>query len=308
MVTLSDGTHAGRGEAAGVYYFDDLPPAMLENVERVRGEIETGVTRAELQSLLPAGGARNAVDCALWELESRRAGKPVWALAGLPKPRPLLTTYTLSADSPQVMAAVARDQAGWPALKLKLTGDSALDAGRLAAVRRGRPDVWLGVDANQGYTPDTLEEVMPALVDTGVSLLEQPFPRGRDMEGLACPIPIAADESVQDSSEIETVARCCEVVNIKLDKCGGLTEALAMIAEIRRRGLKAMVGNMLGTSLATAPGFLVGQHCAVVDLDGPTLLAADRRSTVNYRDGRVNCGEAVWGFSTTDFGGEIAYP
>lgn len=297
LVTLSDGIHTGRGEAAGVYYCDDLPPAMLENVERVRGEIEAGITHAELQSLLPAGGARNAVDCALWELTSRRAGKPVWALADLNRPRPLTTTCTLGAETPEIMARGAREYRDARALKLKLTGEADLDAERVAAVRRTRPDVWLGVDANQAYSPDTLEAIMPALVDARVAMLEQPYARGREQEfeGYRSPVPIAADESVQDSNDIEPMAKLCDIVNIKLDKCGGLTEALKMVDEIRRHGLEVMVGNMLGTSLAMAPAYLIGQFCTVVDLDGPLFLTEDRPPPVRYADGNIECTDQVWG-------------
>ncbi|WP_332767725.1 dipeptide epimerase [Phenylobacterium sp.] len=296
VVTLDDGTHRGRGEAAGVYYHDDDPPRMAAQIEAVRGQIEAGLDRDALARLLPRGGARNAVDCALWDLEARRSGRPAWALAGLEPPRPLLTTYTLGADAPEVMAAGARAFVGARALKLKLTGEAA-DIERVRAVRAARPDVWIGVDANQGFTPATLTRLMPALVESGVGLLEQPFPLDRDiwLDGLCSPIPVAADESVQGLDDIAGLVGRADVINIKLDKCGGLTEGLAMAREARRLGLGVMVGNMLGTALAMAPAFVLGQLCDIVDLDGPIPLASDRDPPTVYEDGRVWCAPEIWG-------------
>lgn len=297
LVTLDDGTHRGRGEACGVYYFDDHAERMVAAIEARRREIEAGIDRAALQKLMPPGGARNAVDCALWELDARRAGKPVWELAGLERPKPLLTTFTLSAEPPSVMAAGARGYAQAKALKMKLTGDLDLDAARVQAVREARPDVWLGVDANQGYKIEQLHSLVDYLVAADVKLIEQPLARGHesDLEGFASPIPIAADESVQGLSEVGGLVGRFSIVNIKLDKCGGLTEGLAMAREARRLGLGVMVGNMMGSSLAMAPSYLVGQFCDVVDLDGPTFLARDRTPGVVYADGLISCGEDVWG-------------
>lgn len=297
VVMLRDGGIEGRGEASGVYYLDDAPPGMRAALEALRGEIEAGLTREALRARLPPGGARNALDCALWELEARRAGEPVWRLAGSASPRPLLTTFTLGADDPGRMAAGATGFAQARALKLKLTGETDADAARVRAVRAARPEVWLGVDANQGYTPDTLDRLLPALLDARVALLEQPFARGReaDLDGLERPIPIAADESVQGLAEVEALTGRFDVVNIKLDKCGGLTEALLMAELARRLGLRVMVGNMIGSSWAMAPAFVLGQRCDVVDLDGPTFLVADRSPGVVYADGHVDCPDAVWG-------------
>jgi L-alanine-DL-glutamate epimerase-like enolase superfamily enzyme len=266
-------------------------------IESRRREIEAGIGRASLQRLLPPGGARNAVDCALWELDARRAGKRVWQLAGLERPKPLLTTFTLGAEPPSVMAAGARGYAQAKALKVKLTGDLELDVARVQAVRAARPDVWLGVDANQGYTFDKLQPLVDHLVAADVRLIEQPLARGHesDLEGFASPIPIAADESVQGLSEVAGLVGRFNIVNIKLDKCGGLTEGLAMAREARRLGLGVMVGNMMGSSLAMAPAYLVGQFCDVVDLDGPTFLARDRVPGVVYADGLISCGDDVWG-------------
>jgi L-Ala-D/L-Glu epimerase len=302
VATLREEGFAGRGEAAGVYYLGDDPPRMVEQIDAVRSAIEAGAGRDELRRLLPPGGARNALDCALWELEAQRAGEPVWRLAGLEQPRPLITTFTLGAEAPEAMAAAAAAYAQARALKLKLTGEPDLDAERVRAVRAARPDVWLGVDGNQGFDRDGLAELLPTLLDSRVSLLEQPFRRGReaDLDGLERPIPIAADESVLGLDEIAPVAGRVDIINIKLDKCGGLTEALEMAAEARRLGLGVMVGNMVGTTWAMAPAFVVGQLCDVVDLDGPTFLESDREPALSYAEGRVWVPEAAWGGARSD--------
>ncbi|PSJ38553.1 dipeptide epimerase [Allosphingosinicella deserti] len=297
VATLHDGDRTGRGEAAGVYYTGDDAPFMVETIETHRDAIEAGIDRAALQTLMPAGGARNAVDCALWELEAAQSGRPAWRLAGIPERRPLVTTFTLGADAPATMAEGARAYASAQAIKVKLTGELDLDLARVRAIRAARPDVWLGVDANQGFTRDTLEPLVTGLVDSKVALLEQPLARGReaDLEGFDSPIPIAADESVLTLHDVDRLVGRFQVVNIKLDKCGGLTEGLAMAARARELGLGVMVGNMIGTSLAMAPAFLLGQQCDVVDLDGPTFLQRDREPSVRYQDGTIWCDEAVWG-------------
>lgn len=297
VATLRGAAHAGRGEAAGVYYLDDAPDGMRATLLAHRESIEAGITREELRALLPPGGARNAIDCALWELEARRAGVPAWKLAGIARPRRLLTTFTLGADTPDAMARGALAYTHARALKLKLTGEVDLDIDRVRAVRNARPGAWIGVDANQGYVPDTLQRLIPALVQAQVSLLEQPCARGResDLDGIDHAIRIAADESVQGLDEIEALAGRFDVVNIKLDKCGGLTEGLLMARRARELGMRVMVGNMVGTSLAMAPGFVLGQHCDVVDLDGPLFLARDRSPSVAYADGYIDCPDAVWG-------------
>ena len=224
--------------------------------------------------MLPPGGARNAVDCALWDLDAQRAGKDVWRLAGLESVKPLVTTFTMGADDPSVMADGARKFAKARALKMKLTGDLDLDIARVKAVRDARPNTWLGVDANQGYDIQKLDELMGTLVDCDVSLLEQPIRRGSesDLDGYTSPIRIAADESALSLADVPGLVGRFNVLNIKLDKCGGLTEALAMAHEARRLGLDVMVGNMVGTSLAMAPAFVLGQLCDIVDLDGPVFL------------------------------------
>jgi len=297
VVTLRDGTLFGRGEAAGVYYNDDHPDGMLAMLEGLRSRIEAGIGREELRTILPAGGARNALDCALWELESQRAGVPVWTLAGLEGVRPLLTTFTVGADAPEVMAERAAAYTQARALKLKLTGEPSLDIARVGAVRARCPQVWIGVDANQGYDASTLPQLLPALLEAEMSLLEQPCVRGResDLDGVEHPLPFAADESILDLAELEARHHRFDVINIKLDKCGGLTEGLLMARRARELGKRVMVGNMCGTSLAAAPAFVLGQFCDIVDLDGPIFLARDRRPSVRYEDGYVSCGDEVWG-------------
>jgi L-alanine-DL-glutamate epimerase-like enolase superfamily enzyme len=297
VVTLEDGPHRGRGEAAGAYYLGETAETMCAAIEAVRAQIERGITRDELQSLLPPGGARNAVDCALWELEAAHLARPAWQIAGVDTPRPLITTFTLSAEDPATVEAGAGAYATAQAIKLKLSGDFDLDTARVEAVRRARPDVWLGVDANQGYRIDGLDRLVALLVDHRVSLLEQPLARGAeaDLEGFSSPIPIAADESALSLADVDGLVGRFDVVNIKLDKSGGLTEALKMARRARECGLKVMVGNMISTSLAMAPAFVVGQLCDVVDLDGPTFLTRDREPSVTYRpDGTIWCDEAVW--------------
>jgi L-Ala-D/L-Glu epimerase len=297
VVTLEDGTHRGRGEASGVFYLGDRVDHMAAAIEAQRAVIERGIDRAALQALFPPGGVRNALDCALWELEAQRAAKPVWALAGMAPPKSLVTTFTLGAEPPEVMAAGARRYAEARALKVKLTGEFELDSARVAAVRAARPDAWIGVDANQGYAVEALPRLIRMLRAAGVELIEQPVARGQEagLEGIDSPIPIAADESALSLRDVAGLVGRFDVVNIKLDKCGGLTEGLAMAHEAQRLGLKLMVGNMMGTSLAMAPAFVLGQLCDVVDLDGPTFLKRDRAPGVRYSDGRIWCDEAVWG-------------
>lgn len=297
VVTLEDGSHRGRGEAAGVYYVGDDVPGILRSLEDKRSAIERGPTREELRSILPPGGARNAVDCALWDLEAARTEQPAWALAGLEQPRALRTTFTLGADNPAVMAEGAKSYADAKSIKIKLTGDLDLDLDRVRAIRSARPDVWLGVDGNQGFGVEELDRLVAGLAEQDVSLLEQPLARGRDadLEGYRSAIPIAGDESILSAADVAGAIGRFDVINIKLDKCGGLTEGLLMAAEARRLGMGVMVGNMVGTSLAMAPGFVLGQICDLIDLDGPTFLAHDRQPSVAYRAGTVFAGPAIWG-------------
>lgn len=294
VVTVTTGGVSGRGEASGVYYRGETPESMAKQLESVRASLGTSLTRESLRSLLPPGGARNALDCALWDLESRASGVAAWQLAGLRKPEPLPTTYTVGADSPEAMARTAASYREARRLKLKLTGEG--DEARLRAVRAARPDAWLGVDANQAYDVVSLRAILPVLLEADVQLIEQPVRVGCEssLEGFESPIPLAADESVQSLRDLPQVVGLFEVINIKLDKCGGLTEALAMVTEIRRLGMKPMVGCMAGTSLAIAPACLVGARCDLVDLDAPMFLAEDRPPAALFQDGTVHCPHG-WG-------------
>jgi len=296
VVELRDGEHVGRGEAAGIYYRSEYPERMVNQIEAVKPVLAAGADRGMLAHLLLPGGARNALDCAFWDLDAKRAGKPAWQLAGLPAPQPKITTYTLGADAPSTMAEQARAYPQARALKLKLTGEP-IDVDRVRAVRAARPDVWLGVDANQGYEIASLRDMMQTFINADVRLIEQPVPPGSDgsLSGLKSPIPLAADESVLCLADLPRCVGRFDVINIKLDKCGGLTEALAMAQVARRMGFKLMVGNMGGSSLAMAPGFLLAQRCDFVDLDGPLILANDRTPGVTYENGFISCPESLWG-------------
>jgi len=295
VVTLDDGGLTARGEGDGVYYRGETPDSIVHEIEAVRDFIEAGANREELQRLLPPGGARNALDCAMWELDAKRAHKPVWELAGFSSVKPLLTTYTIGAGTPDEMAATARSYVGARAIKVKLTPENTADC--IRAVRGARPDVWLGVDANRGLTRSSLEALLPVLKECEVSLIEQPFALGHDadLSGLKSSIPIAADESVQSSADLKAMVGLYDAINIKLDKCGGLTEGLHMAREARKLGFRVMVGCMSGTSLARAPAFVLGQLCDIVDLDAPMFLSRDREHAARYANGEVFCPDALWG-------------
>jgi L-alanine-DL-glutamate epimerase-like enolase superfamily enzyme len=297
VAQIADRGHVGRGEAAGVYYLGDDQQHMIEMVEAVRQEVESGLSRDELQQLLPHCGARNALDCALWELDSLIAAEPVWKLAGAPRPRPLVTTFTLPAVDPAVLASKVKRLSFAKAIKVKLDGDIEEDRARIEVVRRARPDAWLAVDANQGFRADDLEELGRAARDFSVSLIEQPLKRGQEqaLEAWRPGVPVAADESILGLDELRARANYFDVINIKLDKCGGLTEALAMVVAARELGKKVMVGNMGGSTLAMAPGFVLGQLCDVVDLDGPYGHADDPLASQIYSDGTIFVPDAVWG-------------
>ncbi|WP_114952057.1 dipeptide epimerase [Sphingosinicella terrae] len=300
LVTLTEGPHQGRGEASGVYYLGDDLEHMLVEIEAHREAIEAGIGREALRQAMPPGGARNAVDCALWDLEAARSGRAAWMLAGLDGPRPLVTTFTLGADDPERMARAAVAHEGAKAIKIKLTGEIELDLDRVSAVREALPEAWIGVDANQGFARADLPLLVEGLVAFRISLLEQPLARGAEaeLEGFRSAIPIAADESALTLADLPGLVGRFDVINIKLDKCGGLTEGLMMAAEARRLGFEVMVGNMVGTSLAMAPAFLVGQLCDYVDLDGPTFLAEDRSPAAHYAEGEIFVGPEVWGGGT----------
>ena len=291
-VKVSKDGASGRGECVPYARYD-------ETLESVTAEIEglpEDFTRAELQDLLPAGAARNAVDCALWDLEAKQAGKPVWELAGLPKPGPEITAYTLSLDTPEAMEAQARENAFRPLLKIKLgTPD---DMPRLEAVRRGAPDATIIVDANEGWSAEVYADLAPHLVRLGVALVEQPIPAGEDdaLLGMERPVPVCADESCHDRASLPALKGKYDVVNIKLDKTGGLTEALKLREAALAEGYDVMVGCMVGSSLAMAPAVLVAQGARVTDLDGPLLLAEDRDHALRFDDSGVHPPTtALWG-------------
>lgn len=297
VASIAHAGRVGRGEAAGVYYMNDDQDRMIADIESIRGAVEAGIDRTDLQSLLPACGARNALDCALWELDSRLAGAPVWSLAGVPRPRPLVTTFTLPADAPDVLDEKVKRLAFAKAIKLKLDGNLDADRERLRVVRAVRPDVWLSVDANQGFGQRDLDELAKMLRTFSAAMVEQPVPRGEEaaLENWRPGVPVAADESILDLAELREREANFDVINIKLDKCGGLTEALAMERLARALGKQVMVGNMGGSTLAMAPAFVLGQLCDVVDLDGPYGLADDPFAQQIYEDGAIFVREAVWG-------------
>jgi L-alanine-DL-glutamate epimerase-like enolase superfamily enzyme len=296
---ITEGNSVGRGEAAGIYYLGDDQDRMLATIEQVRDEVESGVTRADLQLLLPACGARNALDCALWELEAREKRMPVWQLAGVPAPVPRVTTFTLPADDPSVLATKVNRLASAKAIKLKLDGNIDIDRERIAVVRGARPDAWIGVDANQGFVRDDLDALARALRDFSMELVEQPLKRGDEasLEGWNPGVPVAADESILGLEELHERARYFDVINIKLDKCGGLTEGLKMAHTARELGKQVMVGNMGGSTLAMAPGFVLAQLCDIVDLDGPFGHADDPLSEQIYDRGEINVPQSLWGFA-----------
>lgn len=287
IVELQDGDLLGRGEAEGVYYFDETPAAMIAQIREVAGQVEAGATRADLLELMPPGGARHAIDAALWDLEARRAGRRAWELAGLPL-KEIVTVYSIGLeDEPEAQAAKAAAAPNQPVLKVKLGADRPVE--RIEAIRSARPDATLVVDANQGWSLDQLREVAPRLAGLGVSMIEQPLPRGADeeLEGYEAPLPLCADESCVHGGELEEAARRYQMINIKLDKCGGLTHGLEIARAARERELGLMVGCMCGTSLAMAPAFVVGLLCDFHDLDGPLLLENDRAFGMSYDDGVV---------------------
>jgi L-alanine-DL-glutamate epimerase-like enolase superfamily enzyme len=297
VVTLSEGEHVGRGEAAGVYYLGDDQDRMAATIEGLRASVTDGLTREQLQHVLPPCGARNALDCALWELEAKRAGAAVWSMAGVPSPKPLVTTFTLPAEDPSVLAEKVRRLSFAKAIKLKLDGDVTVDRERVAVVRSARPDAWLAVDANQGFAPADLEELTRILRDFSVALVEQPTKRGDEaaLQGWRPDAIVAADESILDLAEMRERACYFDAVNIKLDKCGGLTEALEMARAAKAMGKRVMVGNMGGSTLAMAPAFVLGQICDVADLDGPFALAEDPQARTIYREGMIFVPESLWG-------------
>ncbi|MBV7408377.1 N-acetyl-D-Glu racemase DgcA [Maritimibacter sp. DP1N21-5] len=291
-VRLSDGTHKGWGECVPYKRYGETLDSVTAEIEGLPEEFD----RASLMDLLPAGAARNAVDCALWDLEAKRAGKRAWELAGLTKPGPEITAYTLSLGEPDAMEAAARRHAHRPLLKIKLgTPD---DMARLEAVRRGAPRSRIIVDANEGWSAEVYADLAPHLVRLGVALVEQPLPASDDeaLLGMERPVPVCADESAHDTASLAALKGKYDVVNIKLDKTGGLTEALRLREAALTEGYGIMVGCMVGTSLAMAPAVLVAQGAMVTDLDGPLLLAQDRPEPLQFDEAGVHpSSPSLWG-------------
>lgn len=296
VATVSQGDRSGRGECTPYPRYGETPEATLAALVAMQEPLSRGLDRTDLQAAMPPGAARNALDCALLDLEAKTAGLRVWALLGRPAPRPCTTAYTISLGTPEAMATATAKAAHRPLLKIKLGGDG--DGGRIAAVRKAAPESELIVDANEAWTPDNLEQNLQACAGAGVTLVEQPLPAGRD-EALARikrPIAVCADESVHHRASLAELRGRYDAVNIKLDKTGGLTEALVMADAAQALGFEIMVGCMVATSLAMAPAMLLASQARFVDLDGPMLLARDRDDGLRYDGSLVYPPQAaLWG-------------
>ena len=296
VVEIEEGAHRGRGECRPYPRYDETPASVTVEIEAVRDDIEAGCDRALIQERMRPAAARNAVDCALWDLAAKRSGKRAWELAGVPAPQPVETAFTIGVGSPAEMAAAASKAASRPLLKLKLAGLD--DLARLEAVRNAAPRSRLIVDANEAWTPSLYRQLTPELARLDVALLEQPLPAGSDeaLVDLPHPVPVCADESCHDREGLDLLAKRYEAINVKLDKTGGLTEALALVAAARDIGLDIMVGCMVATSLAMAPALLLAHGASVVDLDGPLLLARDREPGLVYNGSTIMPpAAALWG-------------
>lgn len=283
-VTLRDGDAVGRGETVGTYYLDETADSMLAELQSLDTNVLEALGKAPLDELMPVCGARNAVDCALWDLRAKQSGHSIWSQLNL-VPKPLTTVYTISMDTSETMASKAAAAARYPHLKLKLDQHQPIE--RLEAIRRARPDADLIIDVNQGWSFAELLEYLPHCERLGVRMIEQPVPRGGDheLEDFISTVPLGADESCLHLEEFDTCKNRYDVLNIKLDKCGGLTEGLALVEAARAAGMQIMVGNMMGSSLSMAPSYVIGQHCSYVDIDGPLLLAQDIEYGLAYSDG-----------------------
>ena len=296
VAELSDGTHRGRGESVPYARYGETPDGIVAAIEGFRPALRQGVDCAALQGAMTAGAARNSLDGAYWDVNAKQTGRRAYELAGIRALAPLTTAYTISLSSAAEMAAAAERAAWRPLLKVKLGGGE--DRARIAAVRRAAPRAEIIVDANEGWDADNFEQNLAACADAGVTLIEQPLPEGRDdaLARIQRPIPVCADESVHDRASLDALTGKYDAVNIKLDKAGGLTEALALAAEAERRGFTIMVGCMVATSLAMAPAMLVAERARLVDLDGPLLLAKDRADGLRYEGSLIYPPEpALWG-------------
>ena len=296
VAEISQGGHTGRGECTPYPRYGETPEAAVEAILAMQDELRRGLDRQALQAAMGAGAARNALDCALLDLEAKRSGQRVWDLLGRAAPRPCTTAYTISLGPPEAMAAATAKAAHRPLLKIKLGGDG--DGERIAAVRKEAPESELVVDANESWTPENLEPNLAACAEAGVTLVEQPLASGRDgaLARIRRPIAVCADESVHDRSSLDGLRERYDAVNIKLDKAGGLTEALAMADAAQALGLEIMVGCMVATSLSMAPAMLIAQQARFVDLDGPLLLKSDRDGGLRYDGSTVYPPDAaLWG-------------
>ena len=300
VAELGDGRVTGRGECVPYARYGESADSVIAAIEAMRGPLAAGLDRAGLQKAMPAGAARNALDCAFWDLAAKQSRRPVDELAGLSAPRPLTTAFTISLGTPAAMAEATAKASERPLLKIKLGGstDDGGDAARIAAVRAAAPRATLIVDANEGWTEDSLPAHLEACAAAGVVLVEQPLPEGRDqaLAGLRRPIPVCADESVHDRASLAALAGKYDAINIKLDKTGGLTEALAMADAATARGYAIFAGCMVATSLSMAPAMLLAQAARFADLDGPLLLAKDRVPGLRYEGSLIYPPEpALWG-------------
>jgi L-alanine-DL-glutamate epimerase-like enolase superfamily enzyme len=287
VAELGDGKASGRGECVPYARYHESVESVMAQLDAFRPKLAAGLDRSGLQTAIPPGAARNALDCAFWDLAAKRSGRPVHEIAGLPPPRPLITAFTISLATPADMAKAAEKAAHRPVLKVKLGAEG--DAARIAAVRAAVPKATLIVDANEGWTESNLAGNFKACAEAGVVLIEQPLPDGKDetLSRIQRLIPVCADESVHDRASLAALVGKYDAVNIKLDKTGGLTEALAMVAEAERQDLAIMVGCMVATSLAMAPALLPAQRARFVDLDGPLLLRKDRTDGLRYEESLV---------------------
>jgi L-alanine-DL-glutamate epimerase-like enolase superfamily enzyme len=287
VAELSDGVARGRGECVPYARYGESVDSVRAQIEAMRPQLGAGIDRRGLQTAMPPGAARNALDCAFWDLEAKRTKRPVHELAEIPAPLALTTAYTISLAAPEAMAETAKGAAGRSLLKIKLGAEG--DSARIAAVRAAAPQAALIVDANEGWNESNVAANVAACAEAGVILIEQPLPEGQDqaLAHMRRPIPVCADESVHDRSSLSALSGRYDAVNIKLDKAGGLTEALAMVAEARRQGFTIMVGCMVATSLSMAPAILIAQQARFIDLDGPLLLSRDRPNGLRYADSMV---------------------
>jgi len=295
-VKLEHDNVAGFGECVPYARYGETMESVNAQIESVRGPLSEGMTRIELQSALAIGTARNALDCAMWDLEAKKANTTVWQLAGLSAPKPVTTCYTLSLESPEKMLAAAAKNKAMPILKIKLGGDGDIE--RLRAVRQGAPQSRLVVDANEGWSVEDYHQLAPVMNELGVALVEQPLPAENDdaLKDIERSLPVCADESCHDRASLEQLLGKYDFINIKLDKTGGLTEALALKTAAEEAGFKIMVGCMVSTSLAMAPGVLLAQGAEVVDLDGPLLLAEDRQPAIEFEGATMHpAPAALWG-------------